>query len=229
MDISASLAPVTWMVDSLSDAPAPAVWVVDLDVLDGLPPPTAKEAADAREYPEDVWARRYLARRAAARMVAARAIGCDAQSLDLDRNARGGLNFVTPQPPWAMSISHRGPYAAIGLGRAHIGVDLEDASEGRQIPWNVLHPHEAAQLRDLPDDARASAFLRLWTIKEAYLKSLGLGFAREPSSFAVTGEAGAPSIDDGVLEGQAPTVASRVLSELGPENLFVSCVSFQAG
>jgi phosphopantetheinyl transferase len=63
--------------------------------------------------------------------------------------------------------------------------------DGRgEVPWNVLHPSEAAFLAGLTGEDRARAFARLWSLKEAYLKARRTGLSREPSSFAVrfTGE-----------------------------------------
>jgi phosphopantetheinyl transferase len=53
------------------------------------------------------------------------------------------------------------------------------------VPWNVLHPREAAFLRGLAPADLAPAFTRLWTLKEAYAKALGTGFSRDPASFCV--------------------------------------------
>ena len=39
----------------------------------------------------------------------------------------------------------------------------------------MLHPEEAAELKALPDSARAEGFGRAWVRKEAYLKALGTG------------------------------------------------------
>jgi 4'-phosphopantetheinyl transferase len=62
---------------------------------------------------------------------------------------------------------------------------VECVEPDADIPWNVLHPAEAATLRSHDASARARAFARLWSLKEAYLKALGTGLLREPSSFVV--------------------------------------------
>ena len=83
-----------------------------------------------------------------------------------------------------LSMASRGSWEAIALAACPIGVDVEVADAG-EIPWNVLHRHEAALLAREDGTARARAFARLWSLKEAYLKALGLGLSREPESFAV--------------------------------------------
>lgn len=96
-----------------------------------------------------------------------------------------------------LSSASRGGLAALALARVQVGIDVEEVSDGVGVPWNVLHPAEAAALRALPPDARDRAFARLWTCKEAYLKALGSGLSREPASFAVevVGESSARIVD----------------------------------
>jgi phosphopantetheinyl transferase len=84
-----------------------------------------------------------------------------------------------------LSTASRGGLAALGAAAAPVGVDVEIADEAGEIPWNVLHPDEAEMLRALKGRPLAMAFARLWSLKECYLKSLGVGLKREPSSFAV--------------------------------------------
>ena len=83
-----------------------------------------------------------------------------------------------------LSTSSRGPFRALAAAGSRIGVDVELADAG-EIPWNVLHPDEVSWLARENDAARAQSFARLWSVKEAYLKALGIGLAREPASFAV--------------------------------------------
>ena len=66
-----------------------------------------------------------------------------------------------------------------------MGVDVELVEPPCEIPFLVLHPDEARFLRALPSGKQACAFTRLWTLKEAYLKALGVGFERAPDSFRV--------------------------------------------
>ena len=84
-----------------------------------------------------------------------------------------------------LSSSSRGALAAFAAARAPVGVDVEVVDEEGEIPWAVLHRDEIAMLEDLKGKPQAMAFARLWSLKECYLKSLGVGLRREPSSFSV--------------------------------------------
>jgi 4'-phosphopantetheinyl transferase len=84
-----------------------------------------------------------------------------------------------------LSSATRGSFAVLGVARAPIGVDVEVATPDLDIPWGVLHPIEAQALKHLRGAEQARSFVRLWSIKEAYVKALGVGFEREPSSFVV--------------------------------------------
>lgn len=116
-----------------------------------------------------------------------------ASALALDP-ARVGIEHREGRPPAVvrpegsglrLSTASRAGLAAMTVAAAPVGVDLELVDPTADIPWRVLHPAEAAMLRSGGSEAKAEAFCRLWSVKEAYLKALGLGLSREPSSFAV--------------------------------------------
>ena len=117
-----------------------------------------------------------------------------ARVLDLHPNAVT-IERVKGRPPVLLqaaghglhlSTSSRGPFAAMAVAKSRVGIDVELADTNAEIPWNVLHPKETAELALLHDgETRLRAFARLWSLKEAYLKALGIGLWREPSSFAV--------------------------------------------
>ena len=95
---------------------------------------------------------------------------------------------VTTAPPEADDAPvPRGlprPFAAMH----EVGVDCEDerrrtSSAADALARRWLSTSEAAALADVADgDARAAAFMRLWTLKEAYVKALGTGIAAHPLS-----------------------------------------------
>ena len=59
-----------------------------------------------------------------------------------------------------------------------IGVDVERLGRAPlAVAERYFSATEAAQLRELPADAQPRRFLRLWTLKEAYLKAIGTGLA----------------------------------------------------
>ena len=84
-----------------------------------------------------------------------------------------------------LSSASRAGLAALAVGRVALGVDIEAVEPGREPPWNVLHPDERAWLAGLSAPEQARSFALLWAAKEAYLKALGIGLAREPSSFVI--------------------------------------------
>jgi 4'-phosphopantetheinyl transferase len=86
-----------------------------------------------------------------------------------------------------LSLTHTDELIAVGVSRTgFIGVDAEPV--GRRVSFELLRDHvctaeEAARIAALPEGERGRAFLRLWTLKEAYTKALGHGLARRFGAF----------------------------------------------
>lgn len=125
-------------------------------------------------------------RRAALLDFCAAQLNVAAARLALAHDALGAPVLMLDAAPseWRISSSSRENIALFGFSRDRIGVDVE-ALTADEPAWSVLHPKEKAALRAAPDHRRAEAFLRLWTVKEAYLKALGLGLRREPADICV--------------------------------------------
>jgi 4'-phosphopantetheinyl transferase len=83
--------------------------------------------------------------------------------------------------PAAVSLSHSGEVVLCGLAPSGLlGVDVERIRARKQ--WDglaefALHPSELRRLAELPDAARWRGFYRIWTLKEALAKALGVGLA----------------------------------------------------
>jgi 4'-phosphopantetheinyl transferase len=79
------------------------------------------------------------------------------------------------------NVSHSSDLALIGVCRGHeIGVDLEwikRITEAERIVASFFSPAERAEFSGIPEHAKALAFFRGWTRKEAVLKGLGTGLA----------------------------------------------------
>lgn len=134
---------------------------------------------------------------------------------------------VTPDAGLHLSSASRDGLAAFGLARCPIGVDIEMMTAATDIAWNVLHADEQADLASLPPAQRNQAFLRLWTVKEAYYKARTFGLDREPSSFAVRLEGGGATIADPTLSGPVEAFVRSI--ETAGRAAFVSAVLLPAG
>jgi len=83
------------------------------------------------------------------------------------------------------SLSHtRGLVAAAVCFKDDLGVDVETCGQ-MSLPLDAaafLAPREVAALHPLPDEERLDMLIRLWTLKESFLKANGEGLARDPRS-----------------------------------------------
>jgi 4'-phosphopantetheinyl transferase len=83
--------------------------------------------------------------------------------------------------PLDFNWSHSGECALVAIGRQFTpGIDIErrrDRARALDIAEHYFCKDELAALNAIPVDARSSAFLELWTAKEAVLKALGRGLA----------------------------------------------------
>ncbi|WND34691.1 4'-phosphopantetheinyl transferase superfamily protein [Streptomyces sp. BB1-1-1] len=88
-----------------------------------------------------------------------------------------------PPAPVHFSLSHSHGLILIGTAAVVVGVDVQRTPtiETVELCGPTLHPAEWRELTALPERLRPSAFARLWTRKEAYLKGLGTGLRRRPA------------------------------------------------
>ncbi len=97
-----------------------------------------------------------------------------------------GLNF---------NLAHTPGLVVMAVGRvARIGIDVEAVDKAVPMPVarRYFSAREVAALHALAPEDQPRRFLRLWTLKEAYLKGMGEGLAGglDSMSFSFDGEAG---------------------------------------
>jgi len=133
--------------------------------------------------------RRHLVTRALVRTVLSRYAPVRPQDWSFSAGPRGRPAIMAPamQPPLEFNVSHSADLVLLGVssGRA-LGVDVERI-EGRAAETGGLDRYFTAQeseaLLALPPGQRRKRFFELWTLKEAYIKSRGLGLAIALDSF----------------------------------------------
>ena len=93
-------------------------------------------------------------------------------------------------PRLRFNLSHSNTLAACAICRGYdIGVDIEAVDDGLaydDVAAHVFTAHERAQLASCPAASRSTAFLRMWTLKEALMKACGSGFSQPQDSFEVS-------------------------------------------
>jgi 4'-phosphopantetheinyl transferase len=87
------------------------------------------------------------------------------------------------------SLSHtKGLVAcAVSIG-IEIGIDVEAIDRpqaGLDIAERFFSPTETAILHATPPDRQSEIFMRLWTLKEAFIKATGEGLSRDLRSFSL--------------------------------------------
>ncbi|GGE88555.1 4'-phosphopantetheinyl transferase superfamily protein [Stappia taiwanensis] len=116
-----------------------------------------------------------------------------ARSWAISADAAGRPHIVSPHPhrDVAVSLSHTRGFVAAAIARGfRVGIDAERRDPSRSqldIADRFFASHEAARLRSLPQHRTNSEFTALWTLKEAFVKAIGKGFAQPLKSFSFDG------------------------------------------
>ncbi|WP_243041004.1 4'-phosphopantetheinyl transferase family protein [Dyella sedimenti] len=162
-------------------------WPWQTDAAERLTP---AEQARSWRFHHDRDRRTYVLAHACWRIALGEVLGCDTRDVALASSASGQPRL--PGTAFATSLSHSGSHVAIAVARAPIvGVDIECSptrTSLRAIEDMLCTPGEALAMRALPDDARTTAMLALWTRKEALLKAFGIGLCVTPSAIAAPGQ-----------------------------------------
>jgi 4'-phosphopantetheinyl transferase len=157
-------------------------------VLSHLLDPTEKARADRFRFADDHDA--YIVAHALLRVMLSRQAPV-APAAWRFRASPGGKPVIDPslgQPDLTFSLSHARGMVACAVGHGcDLGVDVEDCE--RTLPFEGIArrffaPAEADLIASLPPAEGGALFYRLWTLKEAYTKAIGLGIAAALAGFA---------------------------------------------
>lgn len=115
----------------------------------------------------------------------------DPKAIAFQENAQGKPRLAEASAPVPLhfNLAHSHDTALLAFSpQGPLGVDVEklqEPYEGEKIAGRYFTPEELSYLQSLPAAERARGFFRLWTLKEAYLKALGLGFQGGLDSFSI--------------------------------------------
>jgi 4'-phosphopantetheinyl transferase len=173
-------------------AGVPSVWMVDAEqqwaVADRLAPRILTPAERRRAAAIHVESRRigYVIAHLALRLLLGSFLGVAAPAVRLVREGCPKCGALHGRPAvegggvhFSLARSHG--VALLALADVPVGVDVEriPPPETASELGARLHPLEAAALAAAPDACRPAMFARTWVRKEAYLKGLGCGLARD--------------------------------------------------
>ncbi|MDF1782502.1 MAG: 4'-phosphopantetheinyl transferase superfamily protein [Alcanivoracaceae bacterium] len=95
--------------------------------------------------------------------------------------SHGKLQLVDDFPSAAFNLSHSGNLIMVALAQhGHVGIDIElpeTRIQHRRVAERYFHKSECAALARCDGDMWTRQFYRLWMLKEASIKSLGLRVA----------------------------------------------------
>ncbi len=167
--------------------------------LDATRPPDARavaelsdaERARAARFASTALRDRWLWGHVALRRILARALDVAPARVAYGTGESGKPFLAAPSGTGIeFSYSDSGDLALVALSTGGpVGVDVEACRPRRDveaIAASHFAPAEREALRALPEAERLSAFYRIWTRKEAYLKALGVGLSHGLGRFVVT-------------------------------------------
>lgn len=112
--------------------------------------------------------------------------GVPAAALQFEENEYGKLKLAGANPHF--SLSHEGSWTALAVCKqAEVGIDLEAIKplNREEMDW-PLSPVERQHLSEVTPEDLPQAFFRYWTLKEAFIKGLGLGVSFPLEDFDMT-------------------------------------------
>jgi 4'-phosphopantetheinyl transferase len=149
------------------------------------------ERARAARFRFECHRRPYVAAHALLRHMLAQCAGRPPEAWRFAATPHGKPEIIDPPDgaPLRFSLTHSDHMVAVAVTRAaEIGIDLEPLDrrleDGPELAERFFATEEVRALRALPAEERAERFIRLWTLKEAFLKATGMGLAMPLDSFA---------------------------------------------
>lgn len=94
------------------------------------------------------------------------------------------------------NISHSGNYVVAAVSNYSIGIDVQRIQQDKhRIAEKNFLKSECDYINEVEDEAvEQQRFCEIWTIKEAYLKNIGIGLRKPLNSFEISLDDEAPQI-----------------------------------
>jgi 4'-phosphopantetheinyl transferase len=167
--------------------------------------------------------------RAPLRALLAAYLGERPEALVLIDGEHGRPGLAAPHESLAFNWSHSGDRALLAIARGIApGIDLErwrPRPRALEIAQRFFCAEEAAALAMLDAEQLTSAFLELWTAKEAVLKALGRGIAFGLDRLRFTAPPAAP----GLLWLEEDDASEWQLQRLLADGEFVATLAWRGG
>lgn len=120
---------------------------------------------------------------ALAKFMISKKTGILPQDIQVGRNPYG-KPYATNQDEICYNISHSGNYVVCGLDTYEIGVDIEEVREIDQaIAKSFFHSKEYEFILSQEINQQIHTLYDFWTLKESYIKYLGVGLHKPLNSF----------------------------------------------
>lgn len=97
-----------------------------------------------------------------------------------------GKPYLKNFPKLFFNISHSGDYVVLIISDSEVGVDIEkEKSFDFDIVENFFSNREIEFFKSIKESERISTFFSIWTLKESYIKALGVGLNKNLNSFSI--------------------------------------------
>jgi 4'-phosphopantetheinyl transferase EntD len=118
--------------------------------------------------------REFLGGRFLAKSMAARILGVDPADIGIEVEAEGRPRIAAPEA-LCLGITHTRDYAACAISRSRVGLDFEELGRKGELKGVEDYAFSPREKAFAAGEDRELRFFAIWTLKEAYLKRLGLG------------------------------------------------------
>lgn len=133
----------------------------------------------------------------------------DAWEFRTNRYGRPEIVGPTGTPALRFNLSHtRGLIACIVATELDVGIDVEDRrrdTQGPEIARRYFSDREVAAFEGLEAERQQLAFFEYWTLKEAYIKAVGVGLSLGLGRFSFDLNHSGPPVGD--PERRLPTIS----------------------
>ncbi|WP_145408986.1 4'-phosphopantetheinyl transferase family protein [Paenibacillus xylanexedens] len=144
--------------------------------------------AQAARFVHQVDAYRSVLGEVLTRVTLSKRTGLRPEELSLTRNQYGKPSFsLSHDADVPFNVSHSGDWIAlISGGDAALGVDIEKIDPiDMKIAEQFFSLTESIFLAAEPAEMQLDTFYRLWTLKESYIKAVGMGLSIPLDSFSI--------------------------------------------